>query len=216
VPERQPTRTATEDVESLGDETTGAVTDDATGGTGRGSRSLGDPDELNAAGSSGAADASEVEGLGPRFANDRFHWTMSEEDLSLVAQELFPGRAYDPATRGRLVFSGGRRVRARVRGSTVPDLYLPGTRRTRPISLDAKNYFLGEAQAYDDFVVSTVSQARQRAAALPRTAEQHLVIDFRGQEVTREFVAGLKRDLMRRSGGILRFDRIHAWPLSLN
>jgi hypothetical protein len=93
---------------------------------------------------------------------------------------------------------------------------LPGTRRTRPISLDAKNYFLGEPQAVDDFVVSTVVQARQRAAALPRTADQHIVIDFRGQDVTREFVAGLKRDLARRSGGILRFDRIHAWPLTLN
>jgi hypothetical protein len=203
-------------VEPLADEAPGAITDEATGGTGRGSRSPSDPDELNAPGRSKDADPSELEGLQPRHPGDRFSADMTEEDLALVAQELFPERIYDPATRGKLIFSGRRPVTSRNRGSTVPDLYLRGTRRTRPISLEAKNYFVGDPDAYEGFIIDVLKQARQRAAALPKTAEQHVVIDLRGQEVAGELLARLKDDLVRYSKGILRADRIHFLPLSLN
>jgi hypothetical protein len=168
----------------------------------------------------------EIGGLGTRFEGDRFSADMTEEDLVLVAQELFPDRVgprtrraaeFDPRTRGEVVLQGGRvrPGRGRPRGSTVPDLYLRGTRRTPPISLEAKNYFLGDAAAHEEFILSTVEQARKRAAALPRTAEQHIVIDLRGQDVTQEFADAVRRELSGRSGGLLRLNRIHFLPRTL-
>jgi len=192
------------------------VVDEVTEGTGSASRSPGGPDELNAPEGSRAIDPSEAASLRPNYGTDRFSPSMTEEDLAEVAQQLFPGRQYDPATQGRIVFSGGRPVRQRVRGSTVPDLYLSGTRRTRPVSLEAKNYFLGDEQAYFDFMDAVIGQGQQRAAALPRTAQQHLVIDLRGQEVTRAFADGVRRDLVAFSDGLFRYDRIHFLPWSLN
>jgi hypothetical protein len=163
------------------------------------------------------ANPEEVDQLTAGFGNDRFHASVSEEELVELAHELFPQYAHDPRLQGRVVLHEGR-VRpgqGRPRGSTVPDLYLRGARRRPPISLEAKNYFVGEEQKYEEFIVDTVRQARQRAGALPRTAQQHLLIDLRGQEITREFAAGLARDLEARSGGILRIARIHFLPRSL-
>ena len=43
-----------------------------------------------------------------------------------------------------------------------------------------------------------------------------LLIDLRGQDVTREFADGLRRDLARRSEGWLKPERIHFLPRSLD
>jgi hypothetical protein len=140
---------------------------------------------------------------------------MTEEDLALVAQELFPQYRYDPGTKGRVILKGGKPTGRRSKGSTVPDLYLRGRRaragdpRLAPISLEAKNYYLGDAALYDEFLSATVKQARQRAAALPKSAQQHLVIDLRGQSPPAGFIERLRADLVERSGGLLRADRIH-------
>ena len=166
------------------------------------------------------ANRDELAQFGVRHEGDRFAADMTEEDLSLVAQELFPTYTtrLDPSTRGEVVLKGGRirPGRGRPRGSTVPDLYLRGTRRQPPISIEAKNYFLGDPDVHEQFMITTVKQAQQRAAALPRTAQQHIVIDLRGQDVTREFADSVRRELSGRSGGLLRLDRIHFLPRSLD
>ncbi len=178
-------------------------------------------DELNAAAEHRAVDADEVQALSPRYAGDRFDAATSEEELAQLAQEILPGYSYDPAKRGRIILQGGRQVERRSKGSTVPDLYLRGRRvrigdpRLPPISLEAKNYFVGEEGAYETFIQATVKQARQRAAALPKTAQQHLLIDLRGQDVSRGYADALRRDLEARSNGLLRYDRIHLLPRSL-
>ena len=164
------------------------------------------------------AHSEEIDHLTARFGNDRFDDSVSEEELVELAHELFPNYPHDPAVRGKVVLHQGR-VRpglGRPKDSTVPDLYLPGARRRPPISLDAKNYFVGEEGAYDQFIIDTVVQARKRVAGLPRSAQQHVLIDLRGQDVTREFADALRRDLAARSGGILRPDRIYFLPRSLD
>jgi len=162
-----------------------------------------------------AADPEELRELSLRFEGDRFDPSMTEEDLPLFAQEHFPEHVHDPAKRGREVFAGGRPVRRQRLGSSRPDLYIRTPRR-RPISLEAKNVFVSEPEEWDLFILRTVRQAEQRAAALPRTARQHIVIDFRGQDVTREFAAGLRRELAARSNGLIRPRRIHFLPPSLD
>ena len=188
---------------------------EASGGTSRG-RSSSDPDELN---EPGPRHEEDVEGLHPELEGGRYSgFSQSEEELILLAQELFPEYRYDPRTRGRVVFLGGRVYRGRdlPEDSTIPDLYLPGTRRRPPISLEAKNYYVGEEQSYEQFIVRTLIQVRSRAAALPRTAQQHILIDLRGQDLSRDFAAGLRRELAGRSEGRLRPDRIHFIPRELD
>ncbi len=166
----------------------------------------------------------ELEQLSTRFGGDRFDAKMTEEELAVLAQELFPQYTYDPRLRGKIVVHQGkvRPGQSKPKGSTVPDLYLRGARRRGevprrpPISLEAKNYFVGGVEAREEFLIATIRQARQRAAALPRTARQHVLIDLRGQEVTREFADALRRELAMRSGRILRPDRIHFLPSWLN
>jgi hypothetical protein len=198
-----------------------AVHDEATQGTGRGTRSPAGPDELNAAAGDRVVEHDEAQALSPRYAGDRFDAATSEEELVLLAQEVLPAYSYDPATRGRIVLRGGRQVGARSAGSTVPDLYLRGRRaragdaRLPPVSLEAKNYLVGEKGSYEEFIQATVRQAQQRAAALPKTAQQYLLIDLRGQDVSRDFAAGLRRDLAARSNGLLRYDRIYLLPRAL-
>jgi hypothetical protein len=192
-----------------------AVHDEATQGTGRGGRSPSDPEELNAPPDRLGVNEEDVEQMSPRHEGDRFDAAMTEEDLALVAQELFPQYAYDPATKGRLILKAGKPTGRRSSGSTVPDLYLRGRRaragnpRLAPISLEAKNYFLGDEALYEDFLAATVKQARQRATALPKSAQQHLVIDLRGQNPPVGFIERLRADLVERSGGLLGADRIH-------
>ena len=213
TPSPAPTGSTKKDVAS--------VIDEATQGTGRATRSPADPDELNAAAGHRAVDAEEVQALSPRYAGDRFDAATSEEELAQLAQEVLPGYSYDPATRGRIILRGGRQVTARSAGSTVPDLYLRGRRaragdpRLPPISLEAKNYLVSEQGVYETFIQATVKQAQQRAAALPKTAQQYLLIDLRGQDVTRGYADALRRDLAARSNGLLRYDRIYFLPRSL-
>jgi hypothetical protein len=173
------------------------------------------PEELNAPPDRLGVNEEDVEQMSPRHEGDRFDAAMTEEDLALVAQELFPQYAYDPATKGRLILKAGKPTGRRSSGSTVPDLYLRGRRaragnpRLAPISLEAKNYFLGDEALYEDFLAATVKQARQRATALPKSAQQHLVIDLRGQNPPVGFIERLRADLVERSGGLLGADRIH-------
>jgi hypothetical protein len=188
---------------------------EASGGTSRG-RSSSDPDELN---EPGPRQAEDVEGLQTEPEGGRYSgFSQSEEELIQLAQELFPEYRYDPRTRGRVVIYRGRVYRGtgRPEGSTIPDLYLPGSRRRPPISLESKNYYVGAEQPYEQFMLETLDQVRRRAAALPRTAQQHILIDLRGQDLSRDFAAGLRRELAGRSGGLLRPDRIHFIPRDLD
>jgi len=162
-------------------------------------------------------DPDELANLPERYGSDRFTPAVSEEDLVLFAQEHFPEYSYTPANRGNEVFRGGQLLpgRARPRGSTVPDLYLRAPRR-RPISLDAKNVYVGDRRQWEEAIEKILAQARQRAAALPRGAEQHIVLDLRGQEVTREAAEALRQELADASGRLLRPERIHFFPPELN
>jgi hypothetical protein len=36
----------------------------------------------------------DIEQMSPRYEGDRFDWAMTEEDLALVAQEIFPQYNY--------------------------------------------------------------------------------------------------------------------------
>lgn len=210
-----PSRTPQRSVAGSSSADVASVIDEVTHGTGQGTRSPADPDELNAAHNDPAIDPEEVSTLSPRYAGDRFDAAMTEEDLSLLAQELFSRYKYDPATQGKINLKGGVPVRASSKGSTRPDLYMRGRRvqagdpRMPPISLEAKNYFVGDEANYEEFVAATVKQARQRAAALPKSAQQHLIIDLRGQDVTPGFADGLRRDMVGRSDGLFRYERIY-------
>jgi hypothetical protein len=153
-------------------------------------------------------DPEELEGLTKKFEGDRFDPRETELELPEFALEKFPGRKFDP--RGQVIIKGGRPQKGgrRGKGSTVPDLYLPGSRGRRPVTIDAKNYYVGDKAGRDALIVDTVLQARQRAVAI-RTARQHVVIDLRGQDVPDTVVDAIVKELVKASGGLLSRRRIH-------
>ena len=59
-----------------------------------------------------------------------------------------------------------------------------------------------------DFLMKTGDQAQRRAANLPENAEQYIIIDLRGQQVSKASQEGIRRDLEVWSNGHLRGDRI--------
>ncbi|MBO9205497.1 MULTISPECIES: eCIS core domain-containing protein [Niastella] len=149
---------------------------------------------------------------------ERFPWQVSEEELSLIQAE-FPDLPAEGWFRQRpVVRRGGQSVvieRGRTpRGSTIPELYHPGTPTHPPISLEAKNYLLDDIRVGEnpelmrDFIERTADQARRRATQLPANAEQHILIDIRGQQVSQAARDGIRRDLERYSEGALQQDRI--------
>ena len=101
------------------------------------------------------------------------------------------------------------------KGGTRPELYHPGTDTHPPISLEAKNYLLDDVvvgenpELMQTFLERTADQARRRATQLPGDAEQHILIDLRGQEVSPGTREGIRRDLEALSDGALRQTRIH-------
>ena len=100
------------------------------------------------------------------------------------------------------------------RGDTKPELFHPGGPGQAPISVEVKNWPLGdEAVAGDpflmtDFIQKTGHQAQLRAANLPSNTEQYLIIDLRGQTVSKATQEGIKRDLEVSSNGAYQADRI--------
>ena len=59
-----------------------------------------------------------------------------------------------------------------------------------------------------DFILKTGHQAQLRAANLPSNTEQYLIIDLRGQTVSKASQEGIKRDLEVSSNGAYQADRI--------
>jgi hypothetical protein len=162
-------------------------------------------------------DPDELRQLSTGRGGDRPLPADTEADLISWAYERFPGYFKNPraaartvAQRGLLIARGGR-VRPggrRGRGSSVPDLYVRARGR-RSLSIEAKNYHVGDEGDRAQLVIDVVIQARQRAAALPRSARQHVVIDLRGQHVSRGIESEIRRALVEASRGVLRPRRIH-------
>lgn len=100
------------------------------------------------------------------------------------------------------------------KGDTKPELFHPGGDGKPPISVEVKNWPLGDeavaAESFlmSDFLLKTGHQAQLRAANLPADAQQWLIIDLRGQQVSKASQEGIARDLEVSSNGAYNRERI--------
>jgi hypothetical protein len=149
---------------------------------------------------------------------DRFTWQMSEEEAALMQAEFPDLPAAGWREQPRIVKRQGESViieKGRTpKGATIPERYHPGSASHPPVSLEVKNWPLDEAAmvedrfARSDFLLKTADQAKRRAAQLPAGAQQHILIDLRGQQVDERTRDWLAQRLEQLSDGALRADRV--------
>jgi len=93
-------------------------------------------------------------------------------------------------------FSGGRSVTYGTEGSTRPDY------SSCDSCVEVKNYDLTKGGSR--LVSNVVNQARNRAQNLPEGMAQDVVVDIRGQNVPRELKSQIERQIIERTGGLVR------------
>ncbi|HEU4653439.1 MAG TPA: DUF4157 domain-containing protein [Steroidobacteraceae bacterium] len=155
----------------------------------------------------------------PIRANERYDWKVSEEEASVLQAE-FPElpaqgwRTQRPVVRrpnGQVeIIDRGRTPR----GATVPERYHPGDATHPPVSIEVKNWTVDDVAVADDpflmrdFLAKTGEQAQRRAKVLPPNTEHYVIIDLRGQQVSKATQEGIRRDLEVSSNGVLSGDHI--------
>ena len=83
----------------------------------------------------------------------------------------------------------GEEVPYGTKGSVRPDYYKEGS------SIDIKNYNIENSSGRSRLVENIKKQYYQRVKNLPKDTSQTVVIDVRGQNVSDEILAELKRDI---------------------
>jgi hypothetical protein len=114
--------------------------------------------------------------------------------------ELDAGRELAVGFRPQVSFKEGLEVPYGTRGSVRPDYY--GALDSR--SIEIKNYDLSNMAGQSRLVDVITAQAQQRAQHLPGGTLQSVVIDVRGQSVSREELRQLIERIVSQSNGTLR------------
>ena len=112
-------------------------------------------------------------------------WRQSEKD---IANEY-------PGYREQVVFQGGKEVPKKVAGSTVPDLYRAKTFFRRAHAIEVKNYLLSEPANRKNLVNVLKKQINHRATELPKGTRQTIILDVRGQTISKEVLKALKAEI---------------------
>lgn len=113
--------------------------------------------------------------------NKRPTWRQSELDAKLD----YPGY------KDQVSFINGEEVPYGTKGSVRPDYYKEGS------SIDIKNYKIESSSGRNNLVKNIKNQYYQRVKNLPKDTSQTVVIDVRGQNVSDEILAELKRDIKK-------------------
>jgi hypothetical protein len=155
----------------------------------------------------------------PIRANERYDWKVSEEESSVLQAEFPELPAQGWRTQRPVVRRPNGQVeivdRGRTpRGATVPERYHPGDATHPPVSIEVKNWTVDDVAVADDpflmrdFLAKTGEQAQRRARVLPPNTEHYVIIDLRGQQVSKATQEGIRRDLEVSSNGVLSGDHI--------
>ena len=90
------------------------------------------------------------------------------------------------------------------KGSVRPDLYKAGC------SIDIKNYNIKNSSGRNNLIRNITKQFYQRQSNLPSNTKQTVVIDIRGQNISREILESLYDGLMKHTNnGIDVFFKTH-------
>ncbi|MED4164521.1 T7SS effector LXG polymorphic toxin [Halalkalibacterium halodurans] len=118
--------------------------------------------------------------------NTRPSWRQSEIDV---------GKDY-PGYRDQVSFKDGLEVSHGTRNSSRPDFYTNGH------SIEVKNYNVTTPSGRSNLIRNVSKQINKRVDDLPQTTKQSVVIDVRGQNVSRDVLREIKHKINERSNGV--------------
>lgn len=121
-------------------------------------------------------------------------WRQSERD---DARDLAPN--FEP----QIAFKNGQEVSSTTQGSVRPDGV---SKDRRSASFETKNYDI-DANS-DGLVRNVVEQVLERLQHLPPGMQQHIGIDVRGQQVSKEQLNTVAGRIVERTNGLLRREHI--------
>jgi hypothetical protein len=117
-------------------------------------------------------------------------WRDSELDVG----DRLEGQGFRP----QVSFQNGQEVPYGTRGSSRPEYYTPGS------SIEVKNYNVESARGRASLIRSISRQAIERAGNLPAGTSQSVLIDVRGQNISRNDMNAMINRIVQRSNGALQ------------
>lgn len=114
-------------------------------------------------------------------------WQQSEDDIE----------AEYPDFERQKSFVDGVEVAYGTSGSVRPDLYKAGENGKPGTSIDVKNYDVVSEQGKSSLVSNIKKQYYERVDNLPKVTNQIVIIDVRGQNISKEDMAALRERIMK-------------------
>nr|WP_324698670.1 pre-toxin TG domain-containing protein [Geobacillus icigianus] len=129
---------------------------------------------------------SEAEKLAKGTKKTRPSWRQSEIDV---------GKEY-PGYREQVSFKDGNEVSHGTKNSSRPDFYINGH------GVEVKNYKVTTFSGRSNLIRSVSKQINKRISDLPEQTRQTVIIDVRGQNVTREVLRDIKQKINEKTDGV--------------
>lgn len=134
-----------------------------------------------------------------RSTSSRPSWRKSETDVQ-SALSRNQGRVTSPTQKA---FANKSQVSPRTAGSVRPDVFQKSG-SGRAYAFEVKNYKVTTAAGRSRLVGNVSKQVQKRSRELPSGTRQQVVIDVRGQNISRAEMTALKSRIVDRSGGSLK------------
>ena len=113
-------------------------------------------------------------------------WRQSEIDV---------GKDY-PGYRDQVSFKQGNEVSHGAKNSSRPDFYNIGH------SIEVKNYKVTTSSGRSNLIRNVAKQINKRISDLPEKTKQSVIIDVRGQNVSRDILRNIKQKINERTNGV--------------
>jgi hypothetical protein len=124
-------------------------------------------------------------GVSKGVGSSRPSWRQSEKDI---------GDEY-PGYREQVSFKNGSEVKHGTKNSSRPDFYINGH------SIEVKNYKLTTSSGRNNLIRNVSEQINKRMTDLPNGTKQTVIIDARGQNVSRETLKDIKNKILEKTNG---------------
>jgi Pre-toxin TG len=124
--------------------------------------------------------------VGKGTGNARPSWRQSEIDI---------GKEY-PGYRDQVSFKDGVEVQHGTKNSSRPDFYIKGH------SIEVKNYNLTTPSGRSNLVRNVSKQINKRINDLPSGTKQTVIIDARGQNISRDVLRDVRNRINERTNGV--------------
>ncbi|MEZ2719774.1 hypothetical protein ACBP97_24950, partial [Niallia circulans] len=129
-----------------------------------------------------------VEGKGTTKGIDKTRpsWRQSEIDV---------GKEY-PGYRDQVSYKEGNEVSHGTKNSSRPDFYIDGH------SIEVKNYKVTTSSGRSNLIRNVSKQINKRISDLPEQTKQSVIIDVRGQNVSRDVLRDIKQKINERTNDV--------------